>query len=203
VVFFLTGINPFSEGGVMTFVSAIQLLAISRITYKIAQARKTAKTQSFWLGAPLIWMLVCIGFAFLAMDEALYIHEQIDELIHHVLDMKETGLTDRIDDIIVGSYGLIGLAVLFAFKNEVKTCIKRFSFFIIGFALLFTMVGLDILTNRNDIFLMYFDETTADTLMYWLSTAEDGMKLFAEVFFIVGFYSALLKARSLRALPAA
>lgn len=203
VVYFLTGVNPFSEGGVITFLSAFQLLAISRITYKTAQARKTEKDQSSWSGAPLIWTLVSTGFAFLAIDEVLYIHEQIDKLIHYILDIKETGLTDRIDDIIVGIYALVGIAVLFAFKNEVKTCIDRFSFFILGFALLFTMVGLDILTNRDDILLMHFDETTTDILMYWLSSAEDSMKIFAEAFFILGFYSALLKARSLKALPAA
>jgi len=187
----------------MTFVSAIQLLAISRITYKTSQARKTEKSQSSWRGAPLIWTLVSMGFAFLAIDEVLYVHEQIDELIHHILDMKETGLTDRIDDIIVGLYALVGIAVLFAFKNEVKTCIKDYSYFIWGFALLFMMVGLDVLTNRDDILLMYFDQATTDTLWYWLSTAEDAMKVFAEAFFILGFYSALQKARSLKVLPTA
>ena len=47
-----------------------------------------------------IWLLVSIGFAYLALDEALSIHESIDIAGHWLLGATETGVTDRVDDLI-------------------------------------------------------------------------------------------------------
>ncbi len=48
-----------------------------------------------------IWLFVSLGFAYLALDEALSIHESIDIAGHWLLGATETGVTDRADDLIV------------------------------------------------------------------------------------------------------
>jgi hypothetical protein len=57
------------------------------------------------------------------------------------------------------------------------------------------MVGLDLLTNRNDILPVLFDHDQAAVAYTWLSYAEDWLKVFAEAFFIVAFYAILQKAK--------
>ncbi|MGH1428568.1 MAG: hypothetical protein ACRBEE_11565 [Arenicella sp.] len=190
------GINePFKEGGFITFFSAIQLLIVSRLSYNIYRERESSTHISFWQKPNLIWLLISMGFLFLAFDESLKIHERIDRLIHYVFNIQETGLTDRIDDLLVGLYGLIGLVVLFVYRNEMKACKAQFSLFVIGFVFLFVMVGLDVMTNRKDIVLFFFEENMAAVLHRWLSFAEDAMKLLSEAFFILGFYSIFIHVK--------
>lgn len=77
--------------------------------------------------------------------EQYMIHENIDNLIHEVFNMEETALTDRIDDFLVGLYGLAGIGVFFIFRDELRAYREAFPFFIFGFVLFFIMVPLDML----------------------------------------------------------
>ncbi len=125
------------------------------------------------------------------------IHENIDHQIHYVFNLQETILTDRIDDVIIGLYGLAGIGVLIAYRDELKTYREALPFFTCGFVLLFTMVGLDLFTNRNDILPVLFDHHHNKPAVFypWLSHAEDWLKVFAEAFFILAFYAILQKAK--------
>ena len=58
------------------------------------------------------------GFVFLAADDAFLIHENLDFKIHAALGIETTTWTDRIDDILIGVYGVVGLAVLFIFPRR-------------------------------------------------------------------------------------
>lgn len=97
----------------ITIVSAIQLLATSMITWKIYKTRSSQHPSYHHITfSYFVWAIVAAGFLFLAIDEVVEIHEGIDKLIHKVFQIKETGLTDRIDDLIIGVYGLVGIGVL-------------------------------------------------------------------------------------------
>jgi len=188
-IYSYTGVNHFKEGGFITVLSFLQLLVICRIVFQI-------KRHSLWKNPSAVWTIIALGFLFLAADELFKIHENIDFLIHYVFNMQETGLTDRIDDILIGLYGLTGIGVLFAYRNELKTYREALPFFICGFVLLFTMVALDVLTNRNDILPLIFDRHQAATLHAFLSLTEDSLKIFAESFFILVFYVILQTTKS-------
>ena len=130
-----------------------------------------------------------IGFFFLAFDESAKIHEGIDKKIHRVFGIKETWITDRIDDLIVGVYGLLGIAILYYYRKELKRYKSTSLFFIIGFILLFFMVFLDALTNRNDIiFALTKNYSITNTLITWLCVAEEYFKLMSEGMFVAGLY---------------
>ena len=192
--------EPFKEGGFITFFSVIQLLVVSRLSYTIYSARDDLKKYSFLQKPHLIWLLISMGFLFLALDELLKIHERTDRLIHYIFSIQETGVTDRIDDLLIGLYGLIGLIVIFIFRAEMKACKARVSLFFIGFSLLFLMVLLDVITNREDVVLLFFETDFATALHSWLSFAEDSVKLLSEAFFILGFYSIFNRLKELNEL---
>ena len=195
ITYSYTDVDPFSEGGFITKLSGFQLLVIAWLSYKIFQARRVKRRHSLWRDSSAVWLIVALAFLFLTVDDLFMIHENIDDLIHEVFNMQETALTDRIDDFIVGLYGLAGIGVLFIFRDELKAYREAFPFFIFGFVLFFIMVPLDMLINRNDILPLIFDHDQVDVLNIWITLVEDSLKVFAEAFFILGFYAILQKAK--------
>jgi len=190
-----TDVDPFCEGGFITKLSVFQLLVIAWLSYKIFQARRVKRRHALWRDSSVVWLIVALGFLFLAVDDLFMIHEGIDGLIHAVFNMQETAFTDRIDDFLVGLYGLAGIGVFIICRDELNRYREAFPFFIFGFVLFFTMVSLDMLINRNDILPLIFDYAQVEVLNVWLTFAEDSLKVFAEAFFILAFYAILQKAK--------
>ncbi len=195
VIYKNTGVNHFGEGGFITILSVLQLLVISSLSCNIFRIRKAANQQSLWKDSSAVWAIIALGFIFLAADDFFMIHETVDRLIHHVFNIQETGFTDRIDDVLVGLYGLAGVAVLMTYHKELKNFREAFPFFIIGFVFLFTMVLFDVLTNRKDILSVFFGHDYASIIYVWLFLAEDSLKVFAEAFFIIAFFLILKKSK--------
>ena len=195
-----TGTDHFEEGRFITFFSTLQLLAISWLSYRMLKTRSATQKQRFWKAPSAIWGIISLGFLFLAADDFFKIHENTDKLIHAFFNLQETGLTDRIDDLLIGLYALIGIGVLIPYRNELKTFRKAFPFFTVGFVLVFAMIALDLLTNRNDILPLFFDPTLADTLYIWLSHLENSLQVFAEAFFMMALYASLQQAKDIAVL---
>ena len=188
-IYFIFGSSQFGEGKFVTVYSFLQLLAIGVVAFLI-------KWKAPWKSPAVIWKLIGLGFVFMAVDEMFLIHENIDFLIHRVFEIEETGLTDRIDDLIVGLYGLAGLGAVIAFRNEFIPHRQALPLILIGFALMFLMVVSDTLTGRNDILPLIFNDQLANILYTGLRLVEDVFKIFAESFFLLGFYVILQKTRS-------
>lgn len=184
-----TGVNNFKENGFITIFSVIQLLVISWLAFKIFQARRVGRVRPFLSGSSAVWIIISVGFLFLAADDFFKIHEKIDHQIHRIFNITETPLTDSIDDVLIGLYGLIGIGVLIAYRNELKAYREARPFFTCGFIFMFFMVMLDILTNRRSTLQIFFDGDLSPFLHLWLSHLEDSLKIFAEAFFILAFYS--------------
>lgn len=186
----------FGERRFITGISFLQLLIISGLSWKVFRLQAGTFNFRIWKSPHVVWAIIAAGFLFLSFDEVLKIHENIDKVIHHIFQIQETALTDRLDDIIVGFYGLIGLGTLIYYRNELKKYVDMRPYIISGFVLLFTMVGFDTLTNRKDILLKITPNSfVADALFLWFSVAEDSFKILAEGMFLVGFYSCLRIAK--------
>jgi hypothetical protein len=135
-----------------------------------------------------IWLLVSIGFAYLALDEALSIHEAIDLAGHWLLGATETGFSDRADDIIVLFYGIAGCVVLFMHREELGEFWRNRGLFALAFTLFGMMVAIDIVGNRPDIFeFLGYDVRDAHILQHRFDFAEDVFKLLGECVFLVAF----------------
>ncbi|MDP0490809.1 MAG: hypothetical protein Q7Q71_07160 [Verrucomicrobiota bacterium JB023] len=176
----------FGEGSLVTFYSGFQLLLLSWIAFKVLQSRRSEE-KALWKSPAFVWVLITSGFLFLAADELLALHEMADGLIHDSLGLTETGLTDRIDDAIIGLFGLIGLGVLVLYRSEFTSFGGAYRFFGLGFAFLFIMVGFDVLTNRNDLLPKIVGEARSESLFLTLSHVEEVFKLYSEAFFILAF----------------
>ena len=183
--------HQFREGRLITILSTLQLLAISGLSYKILQIRRVVRRRSFWRSPYAVWGIIALGFLFLAADELTKIHETVGNLIPAILDLEETGLTTRIDDMLVALYALASIGVLIVYRDELQRRRESLPFLIWGFVLLFVMVALDVLTHKRDILPALFDHERVTPILYaWLYVAEDSVKLISEALFFLGFYTA-------------
>ena len=170
------------EGKPITWLSAVQLLMTSIVTAIIFQTRRRQSNRSGMKHSNVyIWLLISLGFLFLCIDEVERIHERLDYLIHSLLNLEETAITDNIDDVIIGFYGLFSLYILYLYRGELKKYDQAASFLKIGFLLMISMIVVDVLSNNEAVL--------SGDVIQWLGAFEDSLKILAEgVFLGTAFY---------------
>ena len=127
------------------------------------------------------------------LDEALSLHENMDKLIHIVLRMKETALTDHIDDFILLMYGIIAIFFIKDFVREFKKHPYMIGLMLFGFVSFFVMSCLDFLSNNDETFAYFFKGLPYKVMRHRkdiFSMAEDSFKLLGEASFLAAFVAA-------------
>lgn len=190
--------RQFEDGGFITYFSVIQLFILSYFMQQMFKLRGQSFAQP-WKSPAAVWAIFSLGFSFLALDDLLMIHEFFDKTIHKVWLLQETGVSDRIDDLIVGLYGLIAIGLFVRCRRELKKYKAVAPYVIAGFICLFLMVGIDVVTNRDDMLLMVFSPATTEYILSWIFVLEEGLKLVSEGFLIVAAHACLQIAQQLKA----
>ena len=191
-IYVCTGEKMLGESGFLTKLSGAQLLAISVITFAIFRIRNREIEKVFSLKNPrIVWALISAGFLFLMADELFKIHEGIDAIIQSTFNLKQSGVTDRINDLLVVAYALIGIGVIWIYRREFLVMKRSLAFMASGFGMLLVMVALDMLTSRDDVLRVVFSADLATDLQIWLSFAEEGAKVLSEGLFVIAFYTGL------------
>jgi len=193
-----------NQGGVITYVSCLQLLITAILSGKIFKLVKIPPSVSLKSTQQLnkssfFWLTICIGLVFLALDDALGIHESMDFWLHDWFNIQQTEITDLADDIIVGGY-LVLFLIYVAFKwQAIKIFQQSFIFFKLGCILTAIMVILDIASN-NKLFVSMITDNVAlmSAIQDWLEIIEDSAKIFAEGMFFVGVYKCWQIAKKAR-----
>lgn len=137
---------------------------------------------------------MCAGFVFLAIDELVEVHEHLDEWIHLWLGVRETALSDRLDDMIVALYAIAGMAALALARDEIRPFREALPATAGGLAAFGVMVVVDALTNRPDVI-------PNGRIFTALGIVEDAFKLVAECAFLTVGRQALAVARRLDLRP--
>lgn len=190
----------FSEWRLITIYSFFQLLATSFACFLACKAFEPRPSLNWRKIASIRpYLLFTVGFAYLGLDEVLSLHENIDKLIHHILLIKETPMTDHIDDVIVLVYGLIALVFIKDFIREFKKRPFMIPMLICGFIMFFAMFGLDYVTNSKEQFVEFFGNASYADLLHKRDIyrmAEDSAKILGESFFLAAFLGALVDIRT-------
>ncbi len=197
--------NPsryFGEGRYTTFFSAAQLLAVGALAWLTFRQRRR-ELSATRISSPVasrqyyVWLLVAMGFAFLAVDEIAEMHERMDRWILRALDLPHTPVTDRLDDLIMACFGLIGMGVLWICRKELRPFWPSMKApMIAGFMGLFLMVLCDTAAQDDDFFLwLTGDLPMAKKLNGWFSAFEGALTLLPEGLFMAAFYAAWHQAR--------
>ena len=182
-----------NEKSFATVFSVALLWMTSRTCFKINRFKTEQDTHATGSSdARVIWLFLGYSFAYLALDELLQIHENIDKFIHYVSGMEETGWSDRIDDLILLIYGVVGLVVLFIYRAEILTAPHLLRFLRLAF--LFAVVSLvvdAVSTNEGYLASMQIDESLHRTVKGWVKLLEESTKLLAGAALLSGFNEVL------------
>jgi hypothetical protein len=186
--------NPgryFGEGRFTTIISCAQLLLIAFFAGLTFLERRKATPERSIFSGPVLWALVAAGFAFLAADEAFELHERIDIITHQILHLQETPLSDRLDDLLVALYGVIGCGILWKYRLELHSFRKVLPILVAGFACLAASVLCDIISNDETGLKWFFrDAPIPKQLNGWFSAGDGAFTLLGEGFFLAAFYLA-------------
>ena len=187
----------FGEDTFITYFSCLQLLIVAVLSGMIFRLEKRAKDAQLMKNAKF-WLIVAAGGFFLALDDALSIHEQLDTWMHDVLNIKETLVTDLADDIIVGIYLILALIYVASQWKILKIFRSSFNYFKVGFVIGAIMVVLDILSNNTLFVSMVTDDgDLMGKMITWMGVIEEAAKLIAEGFFLTGVYQCWCQVRSM------
>ncbi|MEB3287358.1 MAG: hypothetical protein VKJ04_07635 [Vampirovibrionales bacterium] len=163
----------------MTWLSAAQLMTVSllswmvfkryRKTFDFHNAEDFKKIKRLWK-AEYIWLLMSWGFLYLAVDELLMIHEIIDKAIHFIFQIQETAITDRLDDVIVLFYALLGLSALWMSRHEMVKYVAAAPLLCCAVIATFTMIGFDLLTSdSSEVFVFLENQRAFEAQLYqWI-----------------------------------
>ncbi len=172
----------FDEGGAMTFFSVAQLLMVFGLTRRTFLLRSAQVSNGNirlrdWRKAHFVWAIIAAGFLYFALDDLLLIHENLDRLAHWVFGLEENALSDRLDDLILVFYGLLGVAVLILYRVELLRFRRPWPYLALCLSLFALTAALDILTNRDDILIGYFH--LSERLFHSTEVAEESLKTLA------------------------
>ena len=125
-----------------------------------------------------LWLLLAFGFLFLAIDEVARLYESFARSVHRILGLQETALSDRLDDVIVLGYGVLGVAVLCVYRAELADYRDVLPLVTYGVVLFLFMQGLDTVGNRADLFrTIGVPDEGVGILRSWLGGIEEALKL--------------------------
>jgi hypothetical protein len=192
--------KPFDEDGVLTLLSFSLLLLTSFTTLRIWLRRKVPGPLNF-RDQGTIWLLIAVGFLYLAVDEKSLLHEGMDRSLHTSLDLVPTAWTSRLDDLLIGLYGLGGIGFLWWYRAEVKRfpgCLRLLK---VGFVALFLSVAADTASNRNDLFVWMLGEDSGMVVYELMGEIEEVLKATGEILFLTGFSSVLYSVSGENAVP--
>jgi len=183
--------TPFDENGIITLFSVTTLFAIALYSFIIYRERKGERKFSF-SDRCNIWLIMAIGFVFLAVDDFACLHEGLDKDIHYMLGVRPTRITTHLDDLLIGLYGIIGIAVLVRFGREIMEFKKFIRYLTVGFVFLFISVLFDLASNGPEFFNWLLSGSPWVHLVYEVAGGvEELSKVASEIFFLTGFCSVL------------
>lgn len=188
----LSGITPgaYDENKLLTSVSSWQLVASSVVcvinSVLLVSNRKKLKLPGF-----PIWLLMALGFSLVALDEVYMYHENLDPWIHNVFAIKETALSDRIDDFIVGIYCVTLLLIVTYFRHAFDFSVRFRRAFAVGLIFALLMVAFDAAGNREDVASWFVPQSLTPALTRIFALAEETFKFAAIPSFLIGILGAL------------
>ena len=188
--------HSFHEKGLARYLSALQLVATGCLAFVIYRARRQTSGGLSLMAPRTIWLLIGAGFIFLAADDVFKIHENADRSLHTIFGIEETGWSDRLDDLIILFYMVIGIAVMWFYRAEMLKFRSVMPVLMVAMVLAVAMIAVDVLTNRDDVLLWLLNDTEVVHLAAtWAVVFEESLKLLAEAVFIIAAYRCLLLAR--------
>lgn len=190
--------NPdkhFGEAGFVTWFSFLNLLFASYVFALVFYVvLRNSIEKNFSLKKSImyssVWLAMALGFLWLSFDEIAMIHEKTDKAVHEFFQIQKTPLTDRMDDLIVFSYPVLGFLAIYFSRKGLYHYRKAVYFAMLGIVFFFIMAVYD--SMGKGLGSKHHDTRT----MY--QVYEESSKVLAEGFFVVSAFYCLGVSEKLR-----
>lgn len=181
------------EGKPYTYLSFAQLLLAGGLSGWIFWLRhKQVKLTSGIKSLHWIWLIMAAGFVFLAVDEVTQFHENLNKWILVWFSLEKNNITNRIDDVIVGLYVLVGLGMVIINRREFIPYKGALKFLFVGIAIALVHVLFDLMGHHTDFVRMIIKEQSLIMPVYqWMQAIEEILKVLAEGVIVAAFYYCL------------
>lgn len=150
----------FIEGQVITWVNALQILAICAFAVAVYRARALRNERA----AAMFWLLVAAGSLYLAADEVYEFHENAGAFLHESR-FPRPPLLNGFGDLILLAYGLAALVICAIWRRELLSDRPALLFLALGGALLMGSEVID------------FFGVHQGRERFWWSVSEESLKL--------------------------
>jgi len=150
------------EDGLNTVLSSFSLAAAATFAFASSMfAPSKDKTQV------RMWWIFAAGFAYLSIDEVFQIHEQIGWFLHTITD---SGPFRNWNDVVVITYGLLALTVLWFVLPEVLKHDKMPELFALGFVCYLVHTMTDSLVEDATVTSIVIEESYKLACNFFLAT---------------------------------
>lgn len=183
----------FREGRVPTYFSVLQLLACAALSMSILWHRLAEGGWAALCSERGIWAAIALGFCYLALDDAARIHERVGrQLGGH---FGNAPWAAHMDDILIGSYGVVGLILLYLCRHELLLFRQQLlKPFIAGFIALYLSVVCDAAAHGYVLAKVAPNPEMMPAFHTGFMIWDSGFMLLAEGCFLAGFYAAWRQA---------
>jgi hypothetical protein len=182
----------FGESGFVTDVHVVVLISAAAFAGLTFRARRAGSVRRrLWAAPELFWLLVAAAFVFLAVDEASRLHEGVDKRFHeYVLGYGPTVLSTRLDDLLVGVYGLGAVALCWRYRAEVLRVPGLAGILVVALAFVFIDMLIDLVNHDDVLRLLKGSLAERQRLDATLVVVEESVKVQTGSLFCLGFWVA-------------
>ena len=164
----------FQEGGAITALSAVYLSLACGFSIACALIYKKVNASINWL-----WVILALGFGFLAFDELLQFHERFDRLVFERLISKD--IFSGWNDAIVVMYGVIAIPVMIVLLPKILKYRMVLELFALSFCFYFVHTFID---------------SVQEEATFSIVVVEESAKLFSVAFLALGSFVGLMNVIS-------
>tara|TARA_R110000850_G_scaffold125759_3_gene244369 strand:+ start:2073 stop:2843 length:771 start_codon:yes stop_codon:yes gene_type:complete len=177
----------------ISFMSLVQLIVIAALAWQVylerlAHSEETLE-DSRGPHSRHLWLVICLGFFFMAVDEITAVHLYLDRAI------SAFGThTGRIHGITVSFYSIGAIGVLIFFRREFVTFRRSWLPFAAAFFCLVVAIAFDsMVIYKVEPWLPEFCDIFLSRSGRGIT--EESLELFSEGFFITALYTSAVEAR--------
>jgi hypothetical protein len=185
----------FASRRLVRIYSYIQLFTTAIVSFFVYRNLEKANPMRWWQNpSARPFFISAIGFLFLGLDDVFSLHEGIDDLIHLVLHIEKTPLTDHLDDLILLLYVVIAIFFIKDFVREFRKYPFMIGLIICGLLASCVMMGFDFLSNNEETFAYFFKGLTYGQMRHTkdiFSMGDGSFQLLGEAFFLAAYVAAL------------
>ena len=158
-----------ASAGYMDYLSFAHLLLMALLASLIFVNRLKQRNADKLEYNCFLWASIALGSLLLAVDQLLWLHDNIGTWFVTLLGIQSDSIVDRAGDFVLLSFVVIGLVLVLIFKSEFKKYKNAFPVLTALIPVFILLISLYALTTTTDILNMFMTgQESIEGCLSWL-----------------------------------